>query len=52
MAATWEYLTSYYNTGRITLDQALADAGAQGWELVSTDFAKCRLVFKRPKGGA
>ncbi len=49
MATTWEYSIQYYgNDMRPVLDAA----GLDGWELVSHEPARSRLIFKRPKGGA
>lgn len=64
---TWEYkfFTStdvppeglFTPAGRIALEQALNELGAQGWELVSADFADDQMhsfrfaaVLKRPRG--
>lgn len=50
MAARWEYNTGHYKYGGRQLDDVLADAGRDGWELVAINFDTYQLVFKRPGG--
>ncbi|MFD0891531.1 hypothetical protein ACFQ08_43870 [Streptosporangium algeriense] len=47
MRTRWEYFTRTYSYRE--LDQVLAAAGADGWELVSHTPEQRQLIFKRPR---
>lgn len=52
MTARWEHDVRHFNGNTSDLKAVLAEAGTDGWELVSVDWDRRRMALKRPAGGA